>query len=1021
MKKIQLFLIVLLVGIQAAMAQSVQISGKVTYADDGAPVIGATINVKGTSVATLSDVNGEYKLTIPAKDSKIVVVSYTGLLTQEIPTPTSGVYNVVLATDALNADEVVVTGYGNVSRKNYTGAAAVVSTEKLKDVPSVSIASRLAGNVAGLTVTSSSGAPGSVESIRIRGIGSINASNEPLFVLDGVPMVTGNANPFSYSVAGNSMLATINPADIESMTVIKDAAAASLYGSRAANGVVVITTKKGASGKTRFNVKADLGFSDMAVNWRPVLNGADRRSVLHMGLYNEQKYVLGKTDAQAIAHADAEIDKYAKPLYGTDPSNPANYTDWRNLLFRQGLNQNYEVSAQGGSDKTKFYASLGYTDTKGITAKQSYDRISGRVNLDHKSGIFTLNVASSFSAVKQSFDSEGTSYSSPFMFTGFTGNPSDRAYNPDGSINTTDGFFLLGGSGLANPLQENAVNYNTSNITRTMNTISGQLDLFKGFAVKETLSYDYSMSKNNVWWDPRSNNGAAWNGVLQVINVNNTRLTSQTMATYNRLFADVHSLNLLASFEAEDTAEGFLQGSGDNYPSYKKPALDNAANSTSAGSLSRYTMLSWLIKGDYVYDNRIYISGSYRMDGSSRLSPETRWGSFFSASAAWTLSNERWYKEGGISRVLTSAKIRASYGENGTQPDAWYGWQGTYGYGFNYGGQPGMAENRIPNNELKWEKSLSANLGIDVSFIDRINVSIELYNRDTKDLIMDVPISQTTGFATTLKNVGAMNNKGIEFTLNAIAIQTKDVTWNLGFNISHNKNKVVKLNDGDIINGVIVHSEGHSLYSFWTRRFAGIDAATGGELWYVNQGDNPDEITSDYTKAGRSIQDSKEPIVYGGLNSQFNYKWLDFGFTFSYSIGGHAYDNNGWGQGAGTDNNYYGMLPTYYKQDRLWTKPGDIAPMQMFAHGSIGTIGSNRYVVSTDFLRLKNLTLGFSAPKSWIGKAGIEKLRIYAAANNLFTIKSKDCAFDPEVPYNGLVNFDAPQLRTVTFGIEIGF
>lgn len=1025
MKKIQLFLIVLLVGIQASFAQSVQVTGKVTYADDGAPVIGATINVKGTSVATLSDINGEYKLTIPARDNKVIVIAYTGLESQEVATPTSGAYNVSLKPDVLAADEVVVTGYGNVSRKNYAGSAVTVSAEKLKDVPSISVADRLSGNVAGLTVTSTSGQPGAKESIRIRGMGSINAGNDPLIVLDGVPMLSGDASTFTYAQAGNSLLATINPADIESMSVIKDAAAASLYGSRAANGVIVITTKKGKAGKTRFNVKADVGFSDMAINWRPTLDGQARRDVLHLGLVNFATYANQATEAEAQAYANTQIDKYAsKPWSG--------YTDWRNIILRQGLNQNYEISAQGGNDKTKFYASLGFTDQKGIVYSQDYNRISGSLNLEHKAGIFTLNASTRLSMVDQNVVHEGSGFSSPFFFISATGSPSDYPYNEDGTVNTTVGFKGNNGNALTNPVWEREVNFDKNKITRSMSTLSAQLDLFKGFAVKQTVSYDFNYIDNSSWWDPRSNNGRTAGGVMQIYDMTMNTLTSQTMATYNRLFADVHSFQALAAWEIEDYQQTELYASGTGYPTYKKPQIENASVQSSSTSIASSALMSVVAKVDYTFDNRIYVGASYRRDGSSRLAPETRWGDFWSASAFWRISNEKWFKNGGISNVITDARIRASYGENGTQPATRYSWIGTYAFGYNYNGNPGSAENLIPNPELRWEKNMSVNFGLDVTFIDRITLGIDLYNRDTKDLILAEPISLTTGFASTMKNVGAMNNRGIEATISAVAIQTKDVNWTIGLNVSHNQNKLVALNDGvsEILNGSLIHRVGHSYYSFWTRNYAGVDSKTGSESWYTNQPIKNDkgevigytrDITTDYSKAARVIVDNMNPTITGGLNSQFSYKWLDFGFTMSFSLGGHAMDNNSLGQANGAATMYDRQVPQWYNIDMMWKRPGDVASLPKFQFGGDGVIGSDRYIVSTDHLRLKNMTLGFSAPREWTKKLTIEKLRIYASANNLFTIKDQKCDFDPEVPVNGLVTWAAPQLRTITFGIEIGF
>lgn len=1031
MKKLQLFLIVLLVGIQAAFAQSVQVAGRITYADDGAPVIGATISVKGSSqIATLSDVNGDYKLTIPANLSKVIVVSYTGLVAQQINTPTSGDYNVTMNVDALQAEDVVVTGYGNISRKNYAGSAAVVSTEKLKDVPTVNVADRLAGSVAGLTITSTSGQPGSAESIRIRGMGSINAGNDPLIVLDGIPVSSGSAKTaFDYSKAGNSLLATINPNDIETMSVIKDAAAASLYGSRAANGVIVITTKKGKAGKTRFNVKANVGFSDMAINWRPTLDGDARRAVLELGLFNFAKYSNGKSDDESTTYASNEINKYAaKPWNG--------YTDWRKLMLRQGLNQNYEVSAQGGNDKTKFFASLGYTDQKGIVYNQDYQRISGSVNVDHKSGILTLNASSRLSMTKQSVIGEGSGFASPYFFLAATGSPSDYPYNEDGSINTTVGFVGSSTSGssaaLNNPLWEREINYDKSNLTRSFSHLSAQLDLFKGFALKQTLGYDYTFSKQSVWWDPRSNNGRTAGGVMQIYDATMSTFTSQTMASYNRLFADVHSFQVLAAWEVENYEETELYASGTGYPTYKKPELANASDTDSQSWISSSALMSVIAKVDYTYDNRIYVGASYRRDGSSRLAPDSRWGDFWSASAFWRISNEKWYQNGGIKNVLTDARIRASYGENGTQPNKLYSWIGTYTYGYNYAGNPGAAENLIPNPELRWEKNLSTNIGIDLTFIDRITLGVDLYNRDTKDLILEQPISMTTGFDKTLRNVGAMNNRGIEATISAVAVQTKDINWTIGLNLAHNKNKLVSLNQGanEIIEGSLIHRVGYSYYSFWTRNYAGVDQATGSESWYTNKPEYDQqgnitgyskEITTDYAKADRVLIDNMNPYLTGGLNSQFNYKWLDFGFTFTFSVGGHAMDNGTLGQANGATTMYTRQVPQWYDIDKMWKKPGDIAELPKFQYGATGAIGSDRYMVSTDYLRLKNITLGFSAPKEWTRKLSIEKIRIYASASNLFTVKDKNCSFDPEVPVDGLVVYSAPQMRTITFGIEIGF
>ena len=391
------------------------------------------------------------------------------------------VVKITLKPDTEVLDEVVVTGYGNFKKSSFTGAASSITTEKLQDVPSLSVQDKLAGSVAGVQITSTSGQPGAVESVRIRGMGSINAGNDPLYVIDGVPVMTGDASEFTYSQSGNSLLSTINSNDIESMTVIKDAAAASLYGSRAANGVIVITTKKGASGKLKLNVRADWGFSNKAIDYRPILNGEDRRDILYMGLKN---YALnsGKDETYAVNYADNNIDKYAaKPWSG--------YTDWEDVLFRNGSHQNYEVNAQGGNERTKFYTSFGYTKQEGITLQSGYERITGRANMSHKADRVTIEASTMFTNSTQNVNSEGTSFSSPIMCLAMTASPSTFPYNEDGTFSTS--FPALNG---ANPLQTATYNYDRSTIVRTLNTLSATWNIWDNLNIKALIPQHYNLT-----------------------------------------------------------------------------------------------------------------------------------------------------------------------------------------------------------------------------------------------------------------------------------------------------------------------------------------------------------------------------------------------------------------------------------------------------------------------------------------------------------------------------------------------
>lgn len=1020
-KGLLLFFAVVLCGLQA-VAQDFSVTGRVTYADDGSPVIGATVLVKGmTSIGSITDVHGAYKITIPASATeKALICRFIGMEDQERMVVSNGqVVDFSMVVDAKNIETVIVTGYGSVTKKEYTGSAATVSTERTKDVPTISIESRLAGAIPGVNVTSASGAPGSMSSVRIRGMGSMNAGNEPLYVIDGVPVFSGDMNTLKVTRDnndnGNSALATLNPNDIQSVTVIKDAAAASLYGSRAANGVIVITTKKGSAGKLRINVKADLGFSDMAIDYRPTLDGDARREVLKLGLYNYAHYIEGKSEALAQDFAKVKIDEYAqKPWNGE-------WTNWRKELFRTGVNQNYELSASGGNEKTRFYSSLSYSDVQGITMQAEYKRITGRLNVDHKSNNFTLNANTMISTIDQSYNEEETGFSNPLYLTVLAAGPQDYTYNPDGTFNLTKGFANTKG-GRSNPVFNNTINTNTSKSFRSMSNLSAQYEFFEGLTAKQVVSFDYTQSNNVVWWDPRSNNGLSWGGVNQTIEQNFMTLVAQTQLAYNNVF-NGHSISALASFETEQNTDRNIYAMGSVYANPNYPNIDNGSEKDASGNNQTETMLSWVARADYNYESRYYVGASFRRDGTSRLSPESRWGNFWSVSGSWRMSNENWWREGGIGNVLTEAKIRASYGVNGTRPNNWYDYMGIFALGYNYNGAPGMTETRIPNSNLRWEQNYATNIGLDLTFIDRINLSVDLYDRDTKDLLMSKPISQTTGFSTSLQNVGSMNNKGIEVDFNAIAVQTQDIQWNVGFNLGHNQNKLTKL-DGlqdQIVDSRWIHRVGESYYSYYLVSWAGVDPETGAGLYYIDPENGNYNKTSDASKAKKSIVGTWDPVVQGGVNSAFSWKFIDFNFMFTFSLGGQTLNNMGTSSYDGNYMTYHGQLPVAMDIDKMWKKPGDVAELPMFYYKNAGVYTSDRFLMSTDHLRLKNLTIGFTTPKAWMGNSGLEGVRLYVAGNNLFTIKDPKLVVDPETIVGGVSYIRTPQLRTITVGLELKF
>ena len=903
------------------------------------------------------------------------MISFVGMQTQEVTIKPH--VKVILKSDSELLEEVVVTGYGTFKKASFTGAASTVNTSTLEDVPVLSVADKLSGNVAGVTFGSSSSNPGSVSSIRVRGMGSINAGNNPLYVIDGTPVTSGDLSEFTYSDAGTDILSSLNTNDIESITVIKDAAAASLYGSRAANGVVVITTKSGKQGKTNVSFRSDWGFSNMAIDYRPMLDGDSRRELLWTGLKNYGLYTGNMSDADAATFADQNIEDFAsKPSTG--------WTDWKDLLFRNGSHQNYQLSVSGGNDRTKFYTSVAYTNQEGIIYKQGLERFTGNANLTHKFGDFEVQVTSQFSKVRQNKTNEATSYDGPVANYAFFQSPSSTPYNEDGTLNNGCGVFGV------NPLYEREHSSDVYTLMKAFNTIKLTYNIWDKLNLSEKIAYDYAQGTNDVLWDRHSNNGAP-GGVMQRIVNRNDQLNTQTQLSYINSFG-LHNIDALLGFETQDTEYAFNYMAGQDYPGdlYE---LTNAGSTSAETNRQSYRMTSFLGRANYNYADRYYLGLSYRTDGSSRLARENRWGSFWSVSGAWRFIDESFLNP--VKSVLTDGKLRVSYGVNGTQPSDYYAYMNLYKYGIIYNGQSGMSIVGIANPDLKWEKNKTWNIGLDLSFIDRISVTFDYYQRKTSDLIYDLPVSQVGGYYdgnygyTTPQNIGSLKNSGFELTITS----------------TNFRNKV-----------------GEPYYSYYVYEYAGVDAETGKEMFYLNDGtENARKTTTNISEANKTIVGKHQASIEGGLTNNLKWKFIDLGFTFTYSLGGDAFDYSTWQHSNGGSYLYGGAVPTYYDISKMWTGPGDTnATLPKFEYGSAASL-SSRWLMPTDYLRLKNLTLGVSIPQNYISKLGLSKARIYFSGSNLLTWKSKDLFVDPEMRVDGLCTFETPALRTYTFGIELNF
>lgn len=975
----------------------------------GEPLIGANVVEKGRSTnGVITDFNG--KFTLEVDESASLVVSYIGYLAQDIPTKRKGDFHIILKEDTNTLDEVVVTGYGDFKKATYTGSASVLTTEKLEALPVVSVGQMIESNIPGISVVAgTSSQPGAKTTLRVRGVASMNASTEPLYVLDGVPIPSYDLSNFtSMSEAGGmGFIETLNPADIESITVLKDAASASLYGAKGANGVVLITTKKGKEGKLRVNMAAKYGITDFAYTYRPLMGGEERRELIHEGLVNFQ-LDKGVSEQEAQQYADANIDQYAKRL-------SQGYSDWESALFKKGYQQDYNLSASAGNQNSSFIGSLGYTKQTGVSLNSEMERFTGRVDASNKYKKVEFGMNASFSWTKNVHLPEGKFYGSAIYASKVNLTPSTPIYNEDGTY--ASGYRENNGY---NPVLEAEVNDYYARTVRAMGTAKIAYNVWDNLKISSVFTVDYSLTKDFFFQSPEGRDGATYQGRGRMQMTDRMRYTSQNNLTYSKTFGK-HSVSAVAAFEVMKYDYEDLYAAKKTYGQDINTSLGNAADPIDADQkLQEDALMSYVASVNYSYGDKYYASFSFRRDGSSRLSPDTRWGNFWSLSASWRLSQEKFMQP--LKSVLSDLKLRASYGVNGNLPSSYYGYQSTYTTGAFYSGKPSPWESTLGNEELTWEKNYALNLGLDIGLFSRVNVSLDWYTRTTKDLLMSKQLNSISGFSSLLTNVGQMRNTGVELEVRSNNIKTKDFSWTTAFNLSHNKNKILKLADLPwFVDGRYVRKEGYPFNTIYLREYAGVDPETGSALYYDNQQDENGNYTKNkVTDPGQAspipLKDIT-PTISGGFMNTFNYKFIDLSFNLSYSFGGYSYDNASY---ILQDDGYSVISNKSTEQRRRWQKPGDITDVPRFVYGNKkgGNYNSSRAIHSTDHIRLKSLILGLNAPKAWLQKLGIGNARIYFSGTNLLTWAAYD-QYDPEM--SGVVGFYTPPLKTYAFGLELKF
>ncbi len=990
------------------------IGGKVSD-NNGVPLSGVYVYNKEEKLGTYTDNSGVFTLSGLTVGS-LIRFEFIGMKSQVVQvTQNNPKITVTLEEDALLLEDIIITGYGNFKKSAYAGSASTIKSEGLKDVPSMSISSMLQANAPGVQVTGNSGQPGAAPTVRIRGVGSFNASNSPLYVIDGVPVLSGDISNTG-SDAGTDIMATINPNDIENITVIKDAAAASLYGSRAANGVILLTTKSGKKGKAQFNFKSDFGVSDFAYRFRPSMQGEERREFIYQAMIRRAIYQDNKSEADAKIYADANINTVApKPWSG--------WTNWEDVLLRDGAHQNYEFSVSGGADKFTYYSSLGYTNQQGVQYQQGLSRKSGRLNVKYDANNWLqLGANVLFSDINQNVGYDGMEYTSPLYSTKHKLSPSDAVYNPDGTYNEN-----LLSNGARNPKAALDYNYDNQRVTRAFNIIYAQIRFNDELKFKTTFSNDYSISKASSWTDPRTSGGVASNGSASKSYYDYNQMVWSSNLNYIKTFGKSHHLDALIGYEISDYKRDYLSGSQDNFVNPEYNAIGNGTVPSSVGGYaSQNRLLSYISKVNYDWNGIYYLGASYRLDGSSRLHPDKRWGSFWSVSGAWRFSDELFFKN--LKTIITDGKLRVSYGVNGTLPSSYYAYMSLTNIDASYNNLPGIAEGNIANNNLLWENNYTANFGLDLSVIDKIDVSFEYYNRTTKNLLMDLPTSLTSGFSSYTTNIGSVRNSGVELTVNSDNIHRRDFSWTTSINLGHNKNKILVLdgNQTEIISGSQIRRVGLPYYTYYMIEFAGINPETGKPQFYTNTKDTDGnlvkDITEDATKANPIADKSPFPYLTAGLTNTIKYKLIDFSFTLSSTLGGWSYDSAAQkSQTSGSGDGAINQIPEYYRNS--WKKPGDNTEYEAWIYGNsfkMSSPANSRRLHTTDHIRIKNLTLGLSAPASWSSKIGIKNARLFFSAFNLWTLAGFN-EYDPEVPINGSVAYNTPPLRTLTFGLDINF
>ena len=1054
-RRLTMFLAALLLSVAGAMAQT-QVNGTVVSQDDGEPVVGATVMVVGTQTGAVTDINGKFSLTCP-KGKNMLRITYVGMEPIEVSARPN--MRIMLTSDKQALDEVIVVAYGTTKKSSFTGSAENISAEKLELRPITNVAKGIEGQASGVQVTSASGQPGSSPSIRIRGYGSINASSSPLYVVDGIPY-DGN-------------LSSLNPSDIESMTILKDASAGALYGARGANGVVMITTKKGKEGRAQVTWRSTAGWSSRAIKKYDLVDQKEFVQLTYEGLRNGYVYGNGMAWADAEAAARASLsaqlggehynpfknyswDEIIDPATGQVHPDAQSVWDenWMDAIKKDNaFRHEHQLSVNGGTDRTKYIFSLGYVNEDGILKTTNFQRYNGRANIDTQvTNWFKTNVNISLAHSKTNLnDYEDTSTSNVWYTAQFI-SPLFPTYLKD-----LDGNDVLDSSGnrqldygdnkelglrFGNLSDFNSLGGLVDDKAERQRDIAGlrtgmvfgtddaKAGWLQGVKLSLNFGLDYENQLRMRYMNMYHGNQANAGGLIQKYNYRTQSYTFNQLLTWNRSFGD-HNIDVMLGHEWYAMHWNYLTAGRTNLVDgiYE---LAPAANMYEANSYSLdYRINSFLSRINYNYADKYYFSASLRQDASSRFYKENWTGTFWSLGGNWRISKEPFMRD---VKWVDNLSFKASYGQQGNDDilDAdgasnYYLWQSLYALGWNNGNNIGAVISTLETKELSWEKNNNFNIGLEGTLFDQmLRFNIEYYYKKTTDMLLNYPMALSTGFSGYNANVGDMRNSGLEVELTVTPLKTKDFRWDVTWMGSTVSNKVLKLTQEspEILSGVRIIKEGMPLNTFYMAKSAGVDPATGAQLYWSYEKDDEgnmiagtEYVTSDYSDASnhKYYLGSRIPDLYGSLSTNFSWKDLDLSILTTYSIGGKIYESL-----YNSSMNLTYLSSTWHRHAlRRWQKPGDITDVPRIEINGFG-YATDRYLVNASYFAIKNITLGYSLPRNLVMRAGLQNVRLFTSVDNLALWSHLD-GMDPQYSFGGSTNYDYVPNRTWTIGLEVRF